>query len=99
MVFKAFLKQSGLLRQRWVLSKNSSFIPPSVRGKMRFANLFPLIEWAKKHLDNPENIPCEIKADLAFLNENKDWVFKTIHLFLKKKCKKSCKSDKLFFEI
>lgn len=70
-VFIAFCKQCGLLRQRWVLSKKSKFIPPAVRNKLRFANVFSLILWAKNLLDKWETLPEDIQKELSFLQENK----------------------------
>jgi len=70
-VFIAFCKQCGLLRQRWVLSKKSKFIPPAVRNKLRFANVFGIILWAKNLLDKWETLPEDIQKELSFLQENK----------------------------
>lgn len=69
--FIAFCKQCGLLRQRWVLSKKSKFIPPVVRNKLRFANVFGIILWAKNLLDTWETLPEDIQKELSFLEENK----------------------------
>jgi hypothetical protein len=70
-IFIAFSKQCGLLRQRWVLSKKSKFIPPAVRNKLRFANVFAIILWAKNLLDTWETLPTEVQKELSFLQENK----------------------------
>ena len=70
-VFIAFCKECGLLRQRWVLSKKSKFIPPAVRNKLRFANVFGIILWAKNLLDIWETLSKEIQKELSFLQENK----------------------------
>lgn len=70
-VFIAFCKQCGLVRQRWALSKKSKFIPPAVRNKLRFANVFRIILWAKNLLDNWGTLPEDIQKELSFLQENK----------------------------
>jgi hypothetical protein len=70
-IFIAFSKQCGLLRQRWVLSKKSKFIPPAMRNKLRFANVFAIILWAKNLLDTWETLPEEVQKELNFLQENK----------------------------
>lgn len=70
-VFIAFCKQCGLLRQRWVLSKKSKFIPPAVRNKLRFANVFGIILWAKNLLYKWETLPEDMQKELSFLQENK----------------------------
>ena len=47
--FEAFRKLIAKLRQAWNLSKNKSkYMPPSLRVKMRFANIFPCLAWATK---------------------------------------------------
>jgi hypothetical protein len=54
-IFSAFCKECKLLRQRWALSKKSKLMPPSMRNKLRFANVFGIILWAKKpfrHMGN-----------------------------------------------
>jgi len=49
--FEAFRKLIGKLRQSWNLSKDKSqYMPPTMRGKMRFANIFPCVSWAKKNV-------------------------------------------------
>ena len=70
-VFVAFCKSGGLVRQRWVLSKQAKLMPPSMRIKLRFANVFGLILWAKKQLDSWVNLPIEAQNELSFLQENR----------------------------
>lgn len=49
--FELFRKLIGKLRQAWNLSQlNSQYMPPSMRGKMRFANIFSCIDWASSCL-------------------------------------------------
>ena len=44
--FTAFTAACGLLRKKWNLSLGKcAYMPPSQRSKVRFANIFPLIEW------------------------------------------------------
>ena len=74
-LFEAFRKLIGEVRKKWFLSKeNSKYMPPSMRGKMRFANIFPCVEWAKKQLDNWVNLQDSISKNLAFLKENKEFI-------------------------
>ncbi|TAG46791.1 MAG: hypothetical protein EAZ31_00005 [Cytophagia bacterium] len=70
-IFSAFCKECKLLRQHWVLSKQSKFMPPSMRNKLRFANVFGLILWAKDKLEKWETLPTEVQKELSFLQENK----------------------------
>jgi hypothetical protein len=70
-IFSAFCKECKLLRQRWALSKQSKFMPPSMRNKLRFANVFGLILWAKDKLEKWETLPEEVQKELSFLQANK----------------------------
>lgn len=68
--FEAFRKLIGQLRKAWNLSKDKSqYMPPTMRGKMRFANIFPCVTWAKKSLENWSNMSEEVQDQLAFLKE------------------------------
>lgn len=70
-IFSAFCKECSLLRQRWVLSKQSKLMPPSVRNKLRFANVFGLVLWAKDKLETWATLSTEVQKELSFLQENK----------------------------
>ena len=68
--FEMFRKLIGQLRRDWNLSKeNSQYMPPTMRGKMRFANIFPCVAWAKKSFENWLNLSKEVQERLAFLRE------------------------------
>jgi len=94
-IFEGFRKLIGKLRQAWNLSKTKSqYMPPTMRGKMRFANIFPCINWAEKMLCDWDNLDKEIQAKLFFLQQHKDFietliqvekVFKTVCAMLKNK--------------
>ena len=69
-------------------------MPPTMRGKMRFANIFPCVEWAKQCLSNWENLSSEVQNRLMFLREKQAFitslvevsvVFKTVCAPLKNK--------------
>jgi hypothetical protein len=93
--FIAFEKLIGTLRKSWFLSKEKSrFMPPSMRGKLRFANIFPCVSWAKKHLGNWDNTDNSIRENLIFLKEHEyfieeliiiDKLFKSVCKILKNK--------------
>lgn len=73
--FEAFRKLIGKLRRDWNLSKTKSqYMPPGMRGKMRFANIFPCINWAKKMLENWDTLSDEVKNRLIFLKEHADFI-------------------------
>lgn len=74
-LFESFRKLIGQLRKAWNLSKaKSQYMPPSMRGKLRFANIFPCVGWAKKMLDKWEQLSEEVQNSLSFLKENKDFI-------------------------
>ena len=92
-LFEAFRKLIGEVRKKWFLSKeNSQYMPPSMRGKMRFANIFSCVEWAKKQLDNWIKLDESKTKILAFLKDNEGFIeeliqqsiiFKTVCSILK----------------
>jgi len=74
-LFESFRKLIGKLRQAWNLSKSKSdYMPPSMRGKLRFANIFPCVNWAKKMLNNWDDLSEEIQGKLSFLKVNKAFI-------------------------
>ena len=74
-LFESFRKLIGQLRKAWNLSKTKSkYMPPSMRGKLRFANIFPCVNWAKEQLNNWGELPAEIQSSLSFLKENEGFI-------------------------
>ncbi len=68
--FEDFRKLIGQLRKEWNLSKaNSQYMPPGMRGKMRFANIFPCVDWAEKQLKGWSNLPQSVQNRLVFLKD------------------------------
>jgi hypothetical protein len=73
--FEAFRKLIGDLRKCWNLSKaNSQYMPPTMRGKMRFANIFPCVAWAQRQLAAWTNLPELVREKLAFLKEKDGFI-------------------------
>ena len=73
--FMGFSKLIGKLRQKWNLSKDhSQYMPPSMRGKLRFANIFPCVSWAKKMIDQMGGLPLEVAEQLSFLVTHKSFI-------------------------
>jgi hypothetical protein len=73
--FIMFSQLIGKLRQKWNLSKaNSQYMPPSMRGKLRFANIFPSINWAKKMLQNWEDLPSIVQEEILFLRNKETFI-------------------------
>jgi hypothetical protein len=91
--FETFRKLIGKLRRDWNLSKEKSkYVPPTMRGKMRFANIFPCVEWARNCLENWATLHKDVQSRLMFLREKETFiaslvevsmVFKTICKTLK----------------
>ena len=44
------------------------------RSKARFANLFPVVEWAYKCLQHWEKFPSEVQSEAEFIKENTEWI-------------------------
>jgi hypothetical protein len=81
--FEMFRKLIGKLRRDWNLSKTKSkYMPPTMRGKMRFANIFPCISWAKKMLDGWDDLSAEVQESLSFLKEKNDFINSLIEVEL-----------------
>jgi len=73
--FKEFTALCGLLRKKWIMSKYVAYAPPSQKSKVRFANIFPLVEWACKMIQLPqEKVPLELKENLDWLPNHKEWL-------------------------
>jgi hypothetical protein len=71
----------GDLRKAWNLSANCSpYMPPTMRGKMRFANIFPCVAWAQKQLSDWENLPVLVQTKLAFLQEKSVFITALGHI-------------------
>lgn len=72
--FIAFTTLLGQLRQKWFLSKKASYLPPKQNLKMRFANIFPLVDWAQKMLLQWYLLPSEVQVACHWLLENKIFI-------------------------
>ncbi len=73
--FELFKKMIGQLRRDWNLSKaNSKYMPPAMRAKMRFANIFPCVNWAEKMLAQWDNLSEQVQQKLIFLKEHQQFI-------------------------
>ncbi len=73
--FETFRKLIGKLRRDWNLSKSKSkYMPPAMRGKMRFANIFPCVNWVKKIIADWDNLSEEVQERLVFLKEKTEFI-------------------------
>lgn len=70
-VFIAFCALTSDLRRRWVMHKdNRAYMPPSMRGKLRFANIFPCVAWAERCLANWEILSESVREHLGLLHQH-----------------------------
>ena len=89
--FETFRKLIAKLRRDWNLSKEKSkHMPPTMRGKMRFANIFPCVLWVVKTLEGWDDLSEEIQERLSFLKEKTDFIRSLIEVekVFKLVCKK-----------
>jgi hypothetical protein len=74
-LFETFSKEAKLLRKRWFLSKEKAiYLPPTQRGKVRFANIFPVVDWSVNLLKTWDTLPKNIQKELDWLIALKDLV-------------------------
>lgn len=79
--FSEFIKRMNALRAKWVMSKNNKYLPPGLRKKSRFHQVFMVWKWAEKCLDQWSNLSDEAKQELEFLQTNRALIaeMKQIH--------------------
>ena len=73
-VYISFMKSVGAIKRKWILSKNSHLLPPSLRDKARFHQVFNFVNWAEKIEKNWDNLNEEQQKELVFIPENKDFL-------------------------
>lgn len=69
--FKFLMGHIGMLRKKWILSKFSHLMPPSLRSKARFQNIFPIIDWLEKIGQHWKEIPPEAQEAMNFIPTNR----------------------------
>lgn len=73
--FETFRSLIGTARKAFYLSKEKSqWLPPTLRGKLRFVNVFPCVEWAQKMLAQWHLLPDAVKTLLAFLPQEQAFI-------------------------
>jgi hypothetical protein len=73
--FVEFTKLIGQVRKAWYLSsEKSQYIPPKMRTKLRFANLFPCVDWAIKMLQQWAELDEQITEKLMFLKQQEAFI-------------------------
>jgi len=74
--FNGFIKQLNALRAKWIMSKNNFHVPPGLRSKSRFHQLFIVHKWGQFILNDWENIPETAKEELMFVKQSEDLIKK-----------------------
>lgn len=67
--FNTFIKQLNALRAKWIMSKNNFYVPPALRAKTRFHQLFVVHKWAQHILQQWDTIAAQTQLELAFLQQ------------------------------
>lgn len=75
------VKQMNATRAKWVLGQNSPYLPPTMRIKCRFHQVFEICKWAEKMLLNWSKLPDEVKIELGYVAENRELIglFRQLH--------------------
>lgn len=67
----AFIIKMNLLRRKWILSKHTLLVPPELRTKNRFHQMFIIHKWAEQILSEWGSICESAKEELFFVQEGK----------------------------
>lgn len=67
--FNGFIKRLNALRAKWIMSKNNFYVPPGLRAKSRFHQLFIVHKWARFILNSWDKIPEITKIELDFVKQ------------------------------
>ena len=69
-----FITKMNLLRRKWILSKHVLLVPPELRTKDRFNQMFIIHKWAEQILKEWQSISAEAKKELQFVQQNKELI-------------------------
>lgn len=69
-----FITKMNLLRRKWILSKHFLLVPPELRSKNRFNQMFVIHKWAERMLNDWDDIGQEAKKELGFVQQNKELI-------------------------
>jgi len=67
--FNTFIKRLNALRAKWIMSKNNLYVPPALRSKTRFHQLFVVHKWAEDILRKWETISADARDELSFVKQ------------------------------
>lgn len=66
--YGAFSQAVTLLRKRWILSKNSFLLPPPLRAKSRFHQVFQYVDWSLKVKQHWQELNQQQRKDLTLID-------------------------------
>lgn len=69
-----FITKMSLLRSKWILSKHLLLVPPKLRSKDRFNQMFVIHKWAERIINDWDDISQEAKKELRFVQQNKELI-------------------------
>jgi hypothetical protein len=64
-----FIAKTNRTRAKWILSKWSAYLPPVLRKKARYHQLFEVYKWAEKVAKIWTTIPIEAQEELIYIKE------------------------------
>lgn len=70
-VSNKFITTMNLLRRKWILSKHTLLVPPELRTKNRFHQMFIIHKWAQRIIADWDKIDKNAKKELFFVQQNK----------------------------
>ena len=66
-----FITKMNVLRGKWTLSKHQLLVPPELRTKNRFNQMFIIHKWAERILTDWQSIDEQAQKELLFVQQNK----------------------------
>lgn len=63
------------LRKRWILSKNAALLPPALRAKSRFHQVFQYVDWSIKIKENWHKLNEEQRQELCIIDTYQNLLF------------------------
>jgi len=69
--FISLMSEIANVKRKWVMSKNCALVPPNMRTKARFLNLFDVVDWLEKITNKWDLLEAEQQEGLMFIKENK----------------------------
>ena len=83
-IFNSFIKKMNETRAKWSLSEQALYLPPTLRNKARFHQMFVVYKWAEMILINWDNLSQKVKDELVYVQQGKELVqnLKQIHILI-----------------